>query len=98
MLIREKDRISILNIAKNSFSKPYKIWAFGSRVNGKAHDLSDLDIVVIGDNGEKILIDQFLDFKNRLRDSNIPIIVQVIDWNRVPQSFHQNILKNYEVL
>jgi predicted nucleotidyltransferase len=96
MLIREKDRQAIIELARKTIKQPATLWAFGSRVNGDAHDTSDLDLVLVSKEGQKIDIDAFIDFKESLRDSNIPIITQVLDWNRIPESFHQNILKKYE--
>jgi len=39
-----------------------------------------------------------MSFCEQLKDSNIPIIVESRDWARLPTSFHQQILKNYQVL
>ena len=36
----------------------------------------------------------FVEFKEALQNSNIPIIVQVLDWHRIPENFHKNILEN----
>jgi predicted nucleotidyltransferase len=98
MLIRDKDKLEIIKIAKETIKTPSQIWAFGSRVNGDAHDTSDLDLVIVSNSNKKIDIDEFMSFKEALRDSNIPILIQVLDWNRIPESFHKNILMKYEVL
>ncbi|MEA2099888.1 MAG: nucleotidyltransferase domain-containing protein [Campylobacterota bacterium] len=98
MLLRNKDKESILQIAKQTFKNPINIWAYGSRVNGQAHDMSDLDLALISKDDEKIDIDEYISFKELLRDSNIPILIQVLDWNRIPKYFHKNILDNYEEL
>lgn len=98
MLLREKDRVEICRIANETLKSPLEIWAFGSRVNGDAHDTSDLDLVIVTDSGEKLDIDELVSFREALRNSNIPIIIQILDWNRIPKSFHDNILEKYEVL
>ncbi len=98
MLLRDKDRDAIISIAQQTFKEPITIWAYGSRVNGQAHDMSDLDLVLISKDNSKININEYIDFKEVLTDSNIPILIQVLDWNRIPHYFHQNILDNYEVL
>ncbi len=98
MLLRDKDRENIIALAKQSFKKPVHLWAFGSRVNGQAHDMSDLDLALISDDDEKTDIEEYIDFKESLRDSNIPILIQVLDWHRIPTYFHKNILENYEVI
>lgn len=96
MLLREKDKQALINITKASVSQKAQLWAFGSRVNGEAHDTSDLDLVIVSDNKQKININEFLELKENLKESNIPILIQVLDWNRIPKSFHTNILLNYE--
>ncbi len=96
MILRDKDRLAIINIAKKTIKQPSELLAYGSRVNGQAHDTSDLDLVLVSDSKEKIDIDDFMNFKEKLKKSNIPIIIQVLDWYRIPESFHKNILDNYE--
>jgi predicted nucleotidyltransferase len=61
-------------------------------VNGEAHDTSDLDLVVVKDG--KIEIGEFIKLKENIKFSNIPIL----DWNRIPKSFQENIEKKFEVL
>ncbi len=96
MIIRPQDKQEIISIAKKTLNQPLKLWAYGSRVNGEAHDGSDLDLVLITKDGEKVDISEYMDFKEALQDSNIPILIQILDWNRIPESFHENILANYE--
>jgi len=97
MKIRDKDKQAIIDIANKTIKTPSVILAYGSRVNGDSHDTSDLDLVIKSDSNDKIKIEQLLEFKNKLKESNIPIIVQVLDWYRIPESFHKNINLNYEV-
>jgi len=98
MLIREKDKLKIQYLAGKIFSKPLQILAYGSRVNGEAHDTSDLDLVIVSKDQTPIDIDEFGRFKDSLINSNIPILIQVMDWNRMPSSFKHNILLNNEEL
>ena len=96
MLLREKDRELIVSLAQKTLKHPSSVWAYGSRVSGEAHDASDLDLVIVSKDGQKVDIVEFINFKEALQDSNIPILTQVLDWNRIPESFHKNILGNYE--
>ena len=96
MLIREQDKQEIITLALKTLKHPCKIWAYGSRVSGEAHDTSDLDMVLISKDGSKIDKSDFIDFTQALQNSNIPILTQVLDWQRIPESFHQNILNNHE--
>jgi predicted nucleotidyltransferase len=97
MILRDKDRNNIYEIAKKSFLVPVEIWAYGSRVNGDCHEGSDLDLVVVNRNEEVNIRKMCLEFVDQLRDSNIPILVDVKDWNSIPISFQKNILRKYEV-
>ncbi|HCN83492.1 MAG TPA: hypothetical protein DIT07_07685 [Sphingobacteriaceae bacterium] len=97
MLLRAKDKERLLEI----FSKadmPLEVWAYGSRVTGTAHDGSDLDLVIRSQNLQKLPIDLLHNLKEKIQESNIPILVELFDWARLPESFHQNILQQHELL
>ncbi len=96
--LRKKDHEERCNLAQNCFKSPVEIWAYSSRVNGDSHDASDLDLVVRNEGLTPLELDDLVNFKKRIQHSNIPILVQVFDWKRLPDSFHRNILENYEVL
>lgn len=98
MLLREKDKKQLLAIADRSFQTPIEIWAYGSRVDGTAHDTSDLDIVLRSKDLSPIDDRELAYFHQMILDSTIPILIQAFDWAKLPQSFHKNVLKNYEVL
>jgi predicted nucleotidyltransferase len=95
MLIREKDRQAVIALAKQTLNQPLEVLAYGSRVSGEAHDMSDLDLILKTQDNSRVNMNDFVNFKEALQNSNIPIIVQVLDWHRVPESFHKNILQNY---
>lgn len=98
MLLRDKDRKKLLDIAAQEIKTAVEIWAYGSRVSGRAHDCSDLDLVICTKDKGKLGADEMLRFKQRLADSNIPFLIDVLDWGIIPQSFKDNILANYRVL
>jgi len=64
------------------------VWAYGSRVKNQNHDTSDLDIVVISKCYE---FSDILSFREVLRESNIPVLIDVMDWNVIPESFKDEI-------
>jgi uncharacterized protein len=45
MLLKEPYKISRIKILE-SVNYPFEIWAYGSSVNGTAHDGRDLDLVI----------------------------------------------------
>lgn len=97
--LREKDRRAICDLAEQFLPKGSEIWAYGSRVKGTNHDTSDLDLVVHFPDGQDRMtsLTQRMDFVEALRESNIPIIVQVMAWDAIPDHFKQNIQACYQV-
>ncbi|MDQ6990277.1 MAG: nucleotidyltransferase domain-containing protein [Mariprofundaceae bacterium] len=98
MILREKDKQQLLAIASRTLHTPLEIWAYGSRVNGDAHDTSDLDVVLRTKGLNPLNHSEFFAFKEALEESTIPILIQVFDWAGIPESFQKNIQRRYEVL
>ncbi len=73
-------------------------WAYGSRVSGGSHEGSDLDLVLRSSSLEPIPVPLLSDLTEALERSNIPILVQVHDWARLPESFHSEIERGYVAL
>ena len=75
-----------------------EVWAYGSRVNGRSHDGSDLDLVLRGPKLAEIDTSRIVDFIEALQDSTIPFLVEARDWARLPESFHREIERAHAVL
>ena len=75
-----------------------EVWAYGSRVSGRSHEGSDLDLVLRGPDLKRIDSGQLMDLAEALEESNIPIIVQAHDWARLPERFQREIEREYVVL
>ena len=97
MLLREKDKQHLLHLF-SGLGLPVEIWAYGSRVNGTAHEGSDLDLIIRSKDLSPIPADILGDICGKIKDSNIPILVELRDWARLPESFRHNIKQQYEVL
>lgn len=97
MLLREKDKQALIAIFEAE-ETPIQVWAYGSRVNGKAHDGSDLDLVLRTNNLQPLPFKNYTNLCEKIENSNIPILVELRDWARLPVSFHRNIELGYEVL
>ena len=97
MLLREKDRNRLLEIFA-SVDGEFEVWAYGSRVNGTAHEGSDLDLVIRNENLEKFPVKTIALLREKITNSNIPILVELSDWATLPENFHEQILKRHEVL
>ena len=75
-----------------------EVWVYGSRVNGRSHDGSDLDLVLRRRGLKEIPTDQLGDFEEAVRESNIPFLVEARDWIRLPERFHREIERDYVIL
>lgn len=75
-----------------------EVWAYGSRVNGRSHEGSDLDLILRGPGMRKIPSGRIADFADALRESTIPFLVEARDWARVPERFHRQIEREHVVL
>jgi len=88
MLIRAQDLNVLITLIGESIKVPAEVWAYGSRVKGTAHDGSDIDLV----------IRQMDALREKIRESTIPVLVQLNDWADLPERLHAEIVKQYEVL
>lgn len=75
-----------------------QVWAYGSRVNGKAHEGSDLDLVLRNPTDLSQDVEDWDQLKDALQASDLPMLVDVHLWSRLPQAFHANIEAEYVVL
>lgn len=97
LLLREQDRKRLTELL-NAHLPAVTAWAYGSRINGDAHEASDLDLVLRSPDLNPIPLEDLDAFLQALQQSNIPILIEARDWARLPPSFHQEILKNYAVI
>ena len=75
-----------------------EVWAYGSRVSGRSHDGSDLDLVLRGPGLKEIPIARLGDFEEAVRESTLPFLVEARDWTRLPERFHREIERHHVVL
>jgi predicted nucleotidyltransferase len=62
-----------------------EVWAFGSRVTGKAKPTSDLDLCITGTSPLSYEVSARL--RQDFSDSDIPYPVDVVDWGTCSASF-----------
>ena len=75
-----------------------EVWAYGSRINGRSHDGSDLDLVLRSADLQEIPVVKLADFEEAVCESNVPFLVEARDWARLPERFHREIERDYVVL
>ncbi len=96
MYIRPQDRELLISLIAESIHEPIEVWAYGSRVNGTAHDTSDIDLVIRTRHLQPLNWKTFATLQEKIQNSNIPVIVDIKDWAALPPSFHDEIKKRYE--
>ncbi|OQK15251.1 hypothetical protein AU255_18575 [Methyloprofundus sedimenti] len=62
-----------------TYAPLYEVWAFGSRVRGKAKQFSDLDLVII--THQALSLSEYAILKEAFDESDLPFKVDiVVDW------------------
>ena len=81
----------VINIF-NNYCPRAEIWAYGSRVNGDCHSGSDLDLVVKSFNDTNKSLSEL---NNLLNKSDIPFLIDIQDFEKLPKYFQDEIKKEY---
>lgn len=97
MLNLDKRYIVMIKKMLASHVPNHTVWAYGSRVKGKAHEGSDLDLVIISEDGS-LTQQQLSALRNAFSESNLPILIDVLDWDTIPTEFKQEIKKDHIVI
>jgi predicted nucleotidyltransferase len=67
-------------------------------VNGTAHEGSDLDLVVRNPADLSHPQPDMSELREAFSESNLPILVDLLDWARIPESFRQEIVRGGKVV
>lgn len=94
LFLRDKDKQRLEQLIR-TYLPEVTVWAYGSRVTGGAHETSDLDIVLRAKDLTPIPFQQLSLFIEAVRESNIPILIDVHDWANLPVGFHEDILNHH---
>ncbi len=78
------------------YAPEYEVWAFGSRVNGRAERNSDLDLVLVA--AEKLDWPFLERLKDAFSESNLPFTVDILDWQAIDDNFREIIAQDYVIL
>lgn len=68
-----------------------QVWAYGSRVTGGAHEGSDLDLVLRDTLDPERDIEGWAELVEALQESDLPMLVDIHLWSRLPDSFRRTI-------
>jgi len=75
-----------------------EVWVYGSRINGRSHEGSDLDLVLRSPDLTAIENTKRYAFAEALQESTIPFLVEARDWAVLPSFFHREIERDHVVL
>ena len=73
-----------------------EVRAFGSRVDAKAKPYSDLDLALVGP--ARLDLGRLGRLREALQESNVPIRVDLLDWDTISESFRRIVERKYEVI
>lgn len=65
----------------------YEVWAFGSRVTGKAKPYSDLDLAIISERALPLTL--LAEVAEAFSESDLPWKVDLVDWATTSERFQQ---------
>ncbi|OGC06758.1 hypothetical protein A2230_01865 [candidate division WOR-1 bacterium RIFOXYA2_FULL_36_21] len=97
MSIKEKITQALIESVKKHLNlQHYKVFYFGSQVNGDATSRSDFDVGI--DAGKKISSETKLDIQQDM--DNLPVMqkIEIVDFSQVDSEFKKVALKNIEVI
>lgn len=81
----------ILKAIFKSHAPLVEVWAFGSRVSGRAHVTSDLDLVMRTPGSLDQPIPNVAEIQSAIEDSSVPLLVDLHDWALLPQALQREI-------
>lgn len=75
-----------------------EVLAYGSRVTGTAHEGSDLDLAARNSRNPHLPLRNLSQIRDAFSESNLPILVDILDWSRIPDSFREEIERSGVVI
>lgn len=73
-----------------------EVRAYGSRVTGKTHRGSDLDLAIM--TTEPLSLDTLADLRDAFSESTVPFRVDLLDWAETTESFRAIVMENSVIL
>lgn len=93
----KKNEIDVVKkILRLFLSEDIDYRAFGSRAKNTARQYSDLDIVLISK--ESIPLNIISHLKEAFAESDLPFMVDIVDWQLITPDFREKIKQEWQVL
>jgi predicted nucleotidyltransferase len=96
MIDLQADQLQIVRSILTTHLPQVPVFAFGSRVSGKAKKFSDLDLMLRSD--AKLDWTQIARVREAFEDSALPIMVDLVDWHGCNPNFQAIIEPQLEPL
>ncbi len=90
------DHLAIVREILHKHVPQYAVWAFGSRVTGKARRFSDLDLAII--TYKPLSLDVSASLRDDFSESDLPWKVDVVDWATTSDTFRAIIARDKVVV
>lgn len=97
LYLSERHREQVLALIRQHVPMA-EILVYGSRVTGRSHDGSDLDIALRLGQGVPISREAMAALREAFAESTLPFLVDIRDWSCLPETFHQEIERRYVFL
>ncbi len=91
MSMDARDFATVLRILSKQLPE-YDVYAYGSRVTGKAGKSSDLDLAVMTESPLETM--RMADLREAFRESDLPFKVDIADWAGIKENFRSIICQN----
>jgi predicted nucleotidyltransferase len=96
--LRINDRwVDILANLFGRYTPDAEVWVYGSRLGPHCHPGSDLDLALIGPGGKPIPAARLTALREALDTSEIPIVIDLHDFSRLPEPFRNEIIRHHTV-
>ena len=86
----------VVRLLREKVPLGFEVRVFGSRVTGGAKRYSDLDLALVGPS--PLEREKLEDLRMAFSESDLPILVDILDWARISPGFREVIKEKYEVL
>jgi type I restriction enzyme S subunit len=98
--MKESDKTILLDILDRLVPAGLEVWAFGSRARWTARETSDLDLVLRNPAQLETRLETGLldDLKEAFEESDLPFMVDLLDWATVSEKFRKVIERDYVVV
>lgn len=90
------EHLRLVTDALQRYLPDCEVWAYGSRVSGYSWKYSDLDLVAVCRQPVNAMVKE--DLLDELSETLIPYIIDLKDWNSIPQHWRDEILRCYAII